>query len=77
VVFLDPPYSLPDATVQRVLTALRNGGWLAPRALVVVERGSRGPGLSWPEGLSAGRSKRYGETVLWYGHATAPDAGTR
>ena len=44
--------------------------WLVPGALVVVERPSRGPALEWPDGLRGERAKRYGETVLWYGHAT-------
>ena len=70
VVFSDPPYPLADAAVTADLTALVAGGWLVPDALVVVERSSRGPDLQWPEGLEAHRSKKYGETVLWYGRAT-------
>ena len=46
-------------------------GWLAPGALVVVERSARGSPPSWPAGLQADRSRTYGETVLWYGRATA------
>jgi 16S rRNA (guanine966-N2)-methyltransferase len=70
VAFLDPPYAAPDTDVVAVLTALREHEWLSPGALVVVERSSRGPTLSWPEGLAGDRTRRYGETVLWYGHAT-------
>ncbi|MGZ4504741.1 MAG: 16S rRNA (guanine(966)-N(2))-methyltransferase RsmD [Nocardioidaceae bacterium] len=71
VVFLDPPYALPDADVVGDLTALRDHGWLATQALVVVERGSRGANLAWPAGLVGDRSKKYGETTLWYGHAAS------
>ena len=71
VVFSDPPYPLADDQVAADLAALVTQGWLAPDALVVVERGSRGPALTWPDGLAAHRSRRYGETVLWYGHAAA------
>ena len=35
--------------------------------VVVVERRSRGPQLTWPAGLEAVRSRRYGEATLWYG----------
>ncbi len=70
VVFSDPPYPLPDGAVTADLAALVAQGWLVPDALVVVERSSRGPDLVWPEGLEGHRSKKYGETVLWYGHAT-------
>jgi 16S rRNA (guanine966-N2)-methyltransferase len=71
VAFLDPPYALPVDDVVAALRALHGHGWLSPAALVVVERSSRGPELSWPAGLTGDRVRRYGETVLWYGHATA------
>jgi 16S rRNA (guanine966-N2)-methyltransferase len=71
VVFLDPPYAVPVEDVTAALRLLREQGWLAHEALVVVERSSRGPAPRWPAGLAGDRTKRYGETVLWYGHATA------
>ncbi len=67
VVFADPPYAVTDDEVEAVQRALVDGGWLAPDAVVVVERGSRGAPLSWVNGLTPERSRRYGETVLWYG----------
>ena len=70
VVFLDPPYAVPTADVETVLQALHDLGWLTPDALVVVERPSRGPEITWPAGLTGGRRRKYGETTLWYGHAT-------
>lgn len=69
LVFLDPPYALPASEVDHDLAALVTNGWLVPGALVVVERGSRGSDPTWPEGLVAEREKKYGETMLWYGHA--------
>jgi len=75
IVFLDPPYPLSDADVAAALAALVAGEWLVPGALVVVERSVRGPGLAWPEGLVGERSKKYGETMLWYGHAARPTDG--
>jgi 16S rRNA (guanine966-N2)-methyltransferase len=75
VVFMDPPYPLHDDEVVAVLTALVEGHWLVPGALVVVERASRGPALAWPDGLAGERSKRYGETMLWYGHRASRDPG--
>lgn len=67
--FLDPPYPHPDDSVVTDLRALVEHDWLVPDALVVVERSSRSPALAWPDGLVGERSKRYGETTLWYGHA--------
>ena len=69
LVFLDPPYPVPTAEVELVLATLVEHGWVHPDTLVVVERASRGQGLTWPAGLVGDRERRYGETVLWYGHA--------
>ncbi|UFN45759.1 16S rRNA (guanine(966)-N(2))-methyltransferase RsmD [Nocardioides okcheonensis] len=71
VVFLDPPYPLADAEVGADLTALIAHGWLVPGALVVVERAAKRSEVTWPDGIEADRTKRYGETALWYGHATS------
>lgn len=65
LVFADPPYALADARVRETLEALR-AGWLAPEALVVVERETRGGPLAWPDGFDPVRERRYGEATLWY-----------
>jgi 16S rRNA (guanine966-N2)-methyltransferase len=71
VVFADPPYAVADEEVADVQAALLAAGWLAPDAVVVFERSTRtvvrGTSLSWVEGITADRSRRYGETTLWYG----------
>jgi 16S rRNA (guanine966-N2)-methyltransferase len=72
IVFLDPPYAVPTADVLDALAALCANDWLADEALVVVERATRESELTWPEGFAGGRSKKYGETTLWYGHAARP-----
>ena len=68
VVFLDPPYPVPVADVETALGQLAAHDWLVRGALVVVERSARDPEPTWPAGLSANRARRYGETMLWYGH---------
>ena len=72
IAFLDPPYAQPAADVVVALSALRDHGWLAEGAVVVVERPTRIGEPGWPEGLVTDRSRRYGETTLWYGHAASP-----
>ena len=67
VVFADPPYAVPDEEISAMLAALATGGWLADDGIVVVERSSRGAPLRWPAQITAERSRRYGETTLWYG----------
>jgi 16S rRNA (guanine966-N2)-methyltransferase len=67
VVFADPPYALADTAVSQVLSLLTGPGWLAPGALVIVERATRSGPLNWPDGFVPDRSRRYGEATFWYG----------
>jgi 16S rRNA (guanine966-N2)-methyltransferase len=67
VVFLDPPYDVPGPTVDGVVRALHEQGWLVPDALVVVERSRRTPAVGWPDAVGEAWSRSYGETVLHYG----------
>ena len=70
LVFADPPYAAAGAEIGLVLGLLAGRGWLAPGALVVVERDARSGPPPWPDGYAQDRSRRYGETALWYGRAT-------
>lgn len=70
IVFADPPYALPDEEVASMLAALVQGGWLAPRAVVVLERSSRSPSPAGVDGITQVRCRRYGETTLWYGRGS-------
>jgi 16S rRNA (guanine966-N2)-methyltransferase len=67
VVFADPPYALADTAVSQVLSLLADQGWLAPGALVIVERATRYGPVSWPDGFVPDRTRRYGEATFWYG----------
>jgi 16S rRNA (guanine966-N2)-methyltransferase len=64
IVFIDPPYELPDDELAADLAGLT----LAPDAVVVVERSSRSPEPIWPATLELSRSKQYGDTTLWWAH---------
>ncbi|HKD99221.1 MAG TPA: 16S rRNA (guanine(966)-N(2))-methyltransferase RsmD [Micromonosporaceae bacterium] len=66
-VFADPPYATAEAEIAEVLAALAAGGWLNEGAQVIVERSKRSPEPVWPRGVTAERSRRYGEAMLWYG----------
>jgi 16S rRNA (guanine966-N2)-methyltransferase len=67
LVFADPPYAFADEPLAVLLAALAHPGWLAPDAVVVVERPARGPDLVWPPDVEQITKRRYGEGVLWYG----------
>jgi len=64
LVMLDPPYELE---LEPVLGQLHP--WLAPEAVVVVERRTRRSIFAWPPGYSRVRERTYGEATLWYATA--------
>jgi 16S rRNA (guanine966-N2)-methyltransferase len=67
LVFADPPYAEAAAHLAATISALAEQS-LAPGAVIVVERAAKDPDWTWPEGISALQSRRYGDTTLWYGH---------
>jgi 16S rRNA (guanine966-N2)-methyltransferase len=69
VVLADPPYDTPVSEVLAVLDSLARGGWLAPEAVVVVERSAREDPWEWPTPFAGLRERRYGEAVLRYGRS--------
>jgi 16S rRNA (guanine(966)-N(2))-methyltransferase RsmD len=64
LVLADPPYDVSPAEVGEMLTALVTGGWTAMGTVVVVERGTSGPSLNWPQGWTPWPQRRYGDTRL-------------
>ena len=64
LVFVDPPYAMPNEQVSELLEALSPK--LAEGAVVVVERSSRDPEPVWGEGLYCFSTRQHGETVLYY-----------
>ena len=73
LVFLDPPYRVTDHDLREILLTLRTEHWLAPEALVTVERSTRGGECAWPPGSDAVKARRYGEGTFWYGRAAMGD----
>ena len=63
LVLVDPPYEVQD--VDDVLAALV--GWLAPGAMVVLERSKRSEEPRWPAVFEETWERRYGETILYIG----------
>jgi len=64
LVFLDPPYDLPEPELAADLALL--APLLAPDAVVLVERSSRSPEPGWGDGIRLDRRKDYGDTSLWW-----------
>lgn len=70
VAFFDPPYDVANEQLADVIEALHQADWFAPEAVLVVERPRRAAQWRWPAGITGVREKKYGETMLWYGHAS-------
>lgn len=69
LVLADPPYAVTPEVVLAVLDGLVTNGWLAPGAVLVVERPAREEPWAWPTPLQGLRDRRYGEALLRYGRA--------
>ncbi|MGE5502204.1 MAG: 16S rRNA (guanine(966)-N(2))-methyltransferase RsmD [Ignavibacteriales bacterium] len=63
IAFLDPPYA--KGLGEKALTGLASGGWLAPGALVVFERGADEPELEAP-GYEVLDQRKYGAAKVWF-----------
>lgn len=61
LVFLDPPYR--KGLGERALAALREGGWLTPDALVIVEE-AVDAGFAAPAGFTELERRTYDDTVV-------------
>jgi 16S rRNA (guanine966-N2)-methyltransferase len=61
--FLDPPYG--KGLAERALASARDGGWLSPGALVVVEEAAEA-GFVAPEGFQELERRRYDDTELMF-----------
>jgi 16S rRNA (guanine966-N2)-methyltransferase len=68
LVFIDPPYDLPEVELSTAIALLAPS--LADDAIVVIERSSRSPAPELPPQLTIERSKRYGDTTLWWALTT-------
>jgi len=75
LVFADPPYTLADGDLARVLAQAGENGWFTPDAILAVERPKRAGEMGWPVGFAAERSRRYGETAVWYGRRAISSPG--
>ena len=65
LVFVDPPYETGDDVVAARVDALTTEGWLAPDAIVTVERPVRHP-VAAPAGCTSGWERTFGDTLLTF-----------
>lgn len=70
LVLADPPYAVTEDALGAVLAALVANAWLAPSALLVVERSRRSPEPPWPPGVVLIGPRTYGDTAMWFAEST-------
>src|SRR6202008_1905635 len=63
LVFLDPPYG--KGLADKALASLRDGGWLTPEALVVVEE-AKAAAFTAPAGFEELERRAYDDTEFWF-----------
>lgn len=68
LVFLDPPYS--QGFAEKALASLRDGGWLTPGALLVVEE-AKAAQFTTPEGFEELERRAYDDTEFVFLKRTA------
>lgn len=73
LVLADPPYDVSEESLTSVLEMLLAHQWLAQEPVIVIERSSRSPEPTWPDGIVVEGSKAYGETTLWFATRVALD----
>lgn len=74
LVFVDPPYDVPSGVLRTRLDELLAAGWIAPDAVVIVERGGRDEESPLPPSWIEDRRRTFGDTVLWYGRSVSAEA---
>jgi 16S rRNA (guanine966-N2)-methyltransferase len=70
VVFLDPPYDLPNNEIEKNLNALTRNSFLKPSSVIAIERDSKSKPLDWPEGLREVKVRKYGAASIIYAEPT-------
>ncbi|QDY99148.1 16S rRNA (guanine(966)-N(2))-methyltransferase RsmD [Nitratireductor mangrovi] len=61
LVFADPPYG--KGFGERAFAAARDGGWLGPGAMLVLEEAASAP-FATPEGFTIADERHYGDTII-------------
>lgn len=70
LVFIDPPYDFASNHLNELLKKVAHQ--LRERAVVMVERSSRDSAPAWPSELEEIKTKKYGETTLWWAERVSP-----
>ena len=74
IIFMDPPYPLTNADVERLLDVIVERDLLQPHGLVAVEREAKGRAFTWPQApraMELVKQRSYGQGSIFYGGYSA------
>lgn len=71
VVFIDPPYDLPNSEIEKIMESLVRNGFLKKSSVVAIERDSKSKPLKWPSGLTESKVRKYGAATIFYAEPSA------
>lgn len=66
VIYLDPPYDVPNSTIEKVLSKIIERKILRSDGVVIAERASRSNAFSWPQGYTPIKERKYGEGTVYF-----------
>lgn len=66
IIFLDPPYDLPNNEIEKSLESIVSNGFLKNSSIVAIERDSKSKPLKWPAGLKESKVRKYGAATIFY-----------
>jgi len=67
IIFMDPPYPVPNDEIEKILRTIYQDGLLANRGLVSIERESKSKPFTWPEPFIQEKIRSYGQGSIFYG----------
>ncbi len=71
IIFMDPPYDLPNSEVEVILDTIVVKNLLQPRGLIAIERKSKGTPFAWPQSMDLEKIRTYGQGSIFYGGYSA------
>lgn len=66
VVFVDPPYELPNNEIEKIMESLLRNNFLKTSSIIAIERDSKSKPINWPAGLREVKVRKYGAATIFY-----------
>jgi len=71
IIFMDPPYQVPNTEIESLLEVILARNILRPHGLIAIERETKGSPFNWPEPLVQEKVRSYGQGSIFYGGYSA------